>query len=402
MIEATGTEDQALDFLVNRNDLADCKLVAATPPGRQELRPGQVLMEISKFGLSSNNITYAVLGESLGYWKYFPAEDGWGRIPAWGFGRVMKTRHAQIEEGDRIYGYFPISTHHVAEFGPAAGELFVETSAHRSALPAVYNRYTRSARNGRADPLRDDLHVVLRPLFTTSWLLDDFLADNGYFGARTLVISSASSKTALGLAFLLSRRKDRPFEIVGLTAGANMAFVKRTGFFDAVLAYESLDAIPRGHPAVFVDMAGNGEVASAVHHHLAGELKYSCRVGLTHWNKPAREEALPGAAPALFFAPAQSHKRVQEWGAEEFRRRLDAAWEQLAEMAARHLDIVRVSGPASVSRVYRDLLDRGARPEQGHVLSWSSPARPTNTPLQHLRIDNHVPRNPPEKRARRR
>ena len=370
-VETAGTDCQALDFLVNRNNVADCKLVVAAQPGSVELQPGQVLMELDKFGLTSNNITYAVLGDSMGYWKYFPAENGWGRIPAWGIGRVLKSRHVQIQEGDRIYGYFPVSTHHVAKFGAAAGDSFVEMSEHRKGLPALYNRYTLSARDAKIDALKEDIHVVFRPLFTTSWLLDDFLADNEFFGARTLIISSASSKTALGLAFLLSLRKNRSFQVVGLTSAANMAFVKRSAFFDVVLRYENLALSPNDRAAAFIDIAGNGEVARAVHHHLGDQMKYSCAVGLTHWNKSAQGEALPGAQPVLFFAPAQGQKRVQEWGPEEFKQRSNAAWEQLAAMAARCLNIVRVSGPESVSRLYRDLLDRGTRPEQGHVLSWS-------------------------------
>ena len=44
---------------------------------------------------------------------------------------------------------------------------------------------------------------MYRPLFFTSFMLADQLEDNDWFGAEVLVLSSASSKTAYGTAFLL-------------------------------------------------------------------------------------------------------------------------------------------------------------------------------------------------------
>ena len=45
--------------------------------------------------------------------------------------------------------------------------------------------------------------MIVRPLFITSFMLADFLQDNAFFGARQVVVSSASSKTAYGTAFCL-------------------------------------------------------------------------------------------------------------------------------------------------------------------------------------------------------
>src|SRR5207249_842707 len=115
----------------------------------------------------------------------------------------------------------------------------VDASAHRATLPPIYNQYTRVA----ADPAYERAHeaeiAVFRPLFTTSFLLDDFLAENGFFDAGTVVLSSASSKTALGLAFLLSRARDGRPRVIGLTSAGNGGFVTGTGYYDVVLAYDS-------------------------------------------------------------------------------------------------------------------------------------------------------------------
>ena len=82
---------QALDFLVNRQDLRQFKLVPATAPAEIDLLPGQVLLSISMFGFTSNNVTYAAFGEAMQYWAFFPAPEGWGRIPVWGYGDVIRS-----------------------------------------------------------------------------------------------------------------------------------------------------------------------------------------------------------------------------------------------------------------------------------------------------------------------
>ena len=54
---------------------------------------------------------------------------------------------------------------------------------HRAELHLIYHHYAAS----RSDPLHsvstEDIPALLRPLFATSFLIDDFLADNQFFGA---------------------------------------------------------------------------------------------------------------------------------------------------------------------------------------------------------------------------
>jgi Protein of unknown function (DUF2855) len=362
--------DSIVDFLVRKQDLGECKFVTRASGQDVELRPGQVLLSIEKFGLTSNNITYAMLGDNMGYWNFFPAEAGWGRIPVWGYGVVARSNHAEIVEGECFYGYYPTSTHLVADLARVNSEQFIDVSAGRRALPEVYNRYTRRRSGSISDPDGENLEVLLRPLLTTAYLLDDFLEQNGFFGAHAIVLSSASSKTALGLAYLLSRRTDRPYKVVGLTSAANGDFVERYKFFDQAVPYDRVSSLPTEQPIVFVDLAGNGQVLRSVHRHFSDQIKYSCRVGLTHWQSLSPDEALPGPQPTLFFAPAQSDKRMQEWGPEVFRQRFERAWGELAEMASHCIAIVHGHGQEALRRVYLDVLAGRAKPEQGHVQSW--------------------------------
>ncbi|MEO8429628.1 MAG: DUF2855 family protein, partial [Verrucomicrobiota bacterium] len=92
---------------------------------------------------------------------------------------------------------------------------------------------------------------------------------------------SASSKTALGLAQLLSAQRRGGRRVIGLTSVGNAAFVRGTGYYDDVVTYDSLSALPADTQAVLVDFAGNGALLAGVHRQLGDRLAYSCRVGIT-------------------------------------------------------------------------------------------------------------------------
>src|SRR5215468_254161 len=268
-------DSQALDVLVERDNLRRCKVVPGAQSERTELQAGQALLRVDAFAFTANNVTYAVAGDMLSYWSFFPAPAGWGRVPVWGFGDVLRSTHRELAVGERVFGYFPMSTHLVVQPDQVAPGRFIDATPHRAALPVVYNQYSRVAGEDGYAAEHEDQQMVLRPLFMTAFLLDDFIADNDAFGARTVVLSSASSKTALGLAYLLHRNRRGLVDVTGLTAAANRAFVEGLGCYDRVLTYEQIGSLPSDVPAVFVDMAGNGTVVSALHHHLRDNLKYS-------------------------------------------------------------------------------------------------------------------------------
>ncbi|MEK2635184.1 DUF2855 family protein [Pseudomonas aeruginosa] len=206
------------------------------------------------------------------------------------------------------------------------GSGFVDASEHRRNLPSVYNQYLRCS----SDPLYrasdEALQMLLRPLFTTPFLLDDFLAEHAFFGATDLLLSSASSKTAIGLAFLLQRnraQRGQDYRIVGLTSAGSRAFVEGLGCYDELLAYDRLDALDTSGDALSVDFAGNGALLGQLHQRLGDRLRYSCLVGAAHWDqRGGLPKALPGPTPKLFFAPAQAEKRLKDWGGAAFQARL--------------------------------------------------------------------------------
>ena len=353
-----------MDFLVAKDDLHRCCFLEEPA---SELEQGQARLEVASFGLTSNNITYATFGDAMSYWDFFPAEEGWGRIPVWGFAEVRASRVPELEDGTRVFGYLPPSSELTVAPARADAQGFIDASPHRSKLPPTYNRYARTD----ADPIyqaeHEDQQMLLRPLFFTSYLIDDFLADGDFFGARTVVVSSASSKTANGLAFLLSRRDG--VDVIGLTSAAGAGFVRGLGVYDHVVAYDSLEELP-SEPAVYVDIAGDSAVRDAVHSHFGADLTHSAVVGATHHDRMGSvPDSLPGPRPTFFFAPDRVTKRSADWGRDGLEQRLADAWRPYVEWTTGWLEVIHDSGPEALERAYLDLLDGRIDPARAHVLT---------------------------------
>lgn len=358
----------ALDFQVARGELRRCRLVETVVPEPQD---GEALLRIERFALTANNITYGVFGDAMQYWQFFPAPEGWGRIPVWGFATVVRSRSPQIAEGERVYGYLPMATHLVVQPGRIAETTFMDGSAHRRALPAAYQLYRRVSKDTTHDPQHEDQQALLSPLFITSFLIEDFLADNALFGARSVVIASASSKTALGVAHRLSKNRPQSCEVIGLTSARNRAFCEGLGHYDRVVTYDALESLPADTPSVYVDMAGDGALLARVHNHFRDALRYSCIVGATHWEQRGTQHQLPGAKPQFFFAPAQIKKRTQDWGPGGVDQRFAEAWQAFLPSLSRWLRVQR-SPAAQIETVYREVLEGRSTPETGHIVTWDS------------------------------
>jgi hypothetical protein len=353
-----------MDFQIALDDLHRCR-VADTPPS--ELRDGEARLSVERFGLTANNVTYAKFGEAMSYWKFFPAAEGWGHMPVWGFARVSESRDAALEEGTRVYGYLPPADELVVAPADVDARGFRDGAEHRAGLPPVYNAYARTDVDPFYDARTEDLQILLRPLFFTSWLIDDFLADRGLLDGNVLVLSSASSKTAIGLAFLLSRREG--VEVIGLSSLRGAEFARSLGCYSDVVVYEDGSALPDGD-AVYVDMAGDARVRDLVHRHFGPRLVHSAVVGATHHEHlAALPEGLPGAPPTFFFAPDQVSKRTEDWGAPELQRRLAESWHPFIEWTGGWLEVLSGEGGAALEDAYLRLLDGHVDPAQAFVFT---------------------------------
>jgi len=375
------TLDAGRRLLIDRSDLHRTQIVPdPDSPAQRPLLPGQARLVVEHFALTANNITYAAFGDVMKYWRFFPAPDAaWGCLPVWGFAVVAESRAEGVTVGRRYWGYLPAGTHLVVQPARVTDAGFVDAAAHRQDGAAVYNQYVACDADPTWLPRTEGLQAVLRPLFTTSFLIDDFLADNAFFGARQLLLSSASSKTAYGTAFCLALRRGSPGtpSVIGLTSAGKLDFTRALGCYDGVHRYDDVAALDPEVPTVYVDFAGHAGLRRTVHEHFGAALLYSSSIGGTHWSELGTAQGLPGPRPVLFFAPAQIKKRSapppEGWGREALQQRLAAAWTAFIDRVDRAddpwLHIVNHAGAAALQAAYTALLDGRADAGAGLMLT---------------------------------
>ena len=355
-------------LLVNRKDFADVTLVTQEDGA---LADGFIRADIGPFALTANNITYMVTGNQIGYWKFFEPSDygieqaGTGRMPVWGYAEVTESKCKDVEVGTKLYGFFPIAKSIDLKPVKLSPLGFQDGNDHRANLHPVYNSYTFTDADPSFVEAFDDLQPVLRPLFTTSFLIDDFFTDSDFFGAEQIIVISASSKTALGTAFCL--KQSGSVKVVGLTSEGNKDFVKDTGFYHEVQTYDTITDLNPDVKTAIIDMAGNGRVNANLYDHFEENLVYNCMVGKSHWKGAPPPKAKKGAPPVMFFAPGRAKLRMGEWGGERFAQNLGARWIPFCKSAHSWLSVSQESGAPAFLKCYKDHLNNQADPSKGYL-----------------------------------
>ena len=336
------------------------------------LATDEVVLKIDKFALTANNISYAIAGDTLGYWQFFPSEQSWGRLPVMGFAEVVASNNDQVNIGERVWGFMPMATHVKITAGKVTKGGFSDISPHREGLSPIYAPFERVESNPFYKVENEDFEMLVRGLFTTSWLIDDFMFDNNYFGATEYLITSASSKTSIALAFAIKERGE--LLAVGITSESNRDFVEALGCYDKVISYDEITQLDANTPSVLVDMAGSKTTLTAIHNHFMEQLKYSCRVGVTHHsdliaNELSTDLNLPGAKPTFFFAPTQLKKRTVDWGTNESMTKINASLLRFITFFRSIITINHTTESADINKVYQKTLMGKADAAIGQVLS---------------------------------
>ena len=379
-----------MDFEVDRQNFRRTRTTAGQDTA---LSPGQVRLAVERFALTTNNVTYAVVGDMLDYWGFFPTEAPWGRLPAMGLGSVVESAHPDIATGGRYFGFYPMSSDVVITAEPLSSTAaappdmtrstdavaFRDVGPHRAQHAATYTDFRDVATDAMFNPDKADEFLLLWGMFMTSFLVDDYLGDadaegDVFRGAGQTLITSASSKTSICLAACLARREGH--HSVGVTSPRNRSFVEGLGLYDEVITYDEIDRTDGRVSSGLVDMAGSGPVRSAIHTHLADNLKFSIAVGATHWEEMGGDSDLPGPRPEFFFAPSQSAKRSRDWGPDELANRIARAFHDLLDHTERWLTVVHRTGPDGIEATYRELLEGLADPAIGYVCSMSETSPP--------------------------
>ncbi|MHA7818555.1 MAG: DUF2855 family protein [Erythrobacter sp.] len=354
---------------VRKGALSEASLVT-TDLG--ELADGAVRLEVESFSVTANNITYAVVGDGFGYWNFFPPatdEEGLGIVPMWGHAKVVESNHGEIAVGERVYGYLPMATHLDVRPGNVSAGTFVDMTDYRQPMSPIYNSYSRLAADPEHDAGREAERMIFGPLFKTGFLIEYFMRSEEWFGASELVITSASSKTAMGLASV-AQANSPDIKRIGLTSVGNVDFVEETGLYDKVATYDEIGNLPLNE-CVSVDFAGNAEVLGRLHDHFGKLLKYSCLVGATHIEARSTfggERDLAGPEPVLFFAPDHAVAFFKEHGPEEGGKQMAGAWHTFLGSVEGAVEIERKEGLEAARSTYLEMIGGKVDPAKGIVI----------------------------------
>lgn len=357
-----------MDLVVKRKDIS--KLLDVVSPSLT-IGDGEILVKVEKFSLTSNIVSYGTAGESLGYFNFFPTNDNkeTARIPVWGYSKVVVSRCTGINEGDRYYGYYPMSNFLVLKPGKIKDDSFVDIIEHRTKLPGVYNTYYNVTKADWYDNKLEDLIILLRPLCLTGYLLSVFLGYEKNFSAKNVLITSASSKTSLSLAFELSRHSE--FNVIGLTSEKNIDFVKSTKFYSKVVSYSDVEKVlDKSDTYTIVDMRGNSDFLLSLDSHFSDKLKYICLVGNTDW-KETKSKVKFKAKKAFFFAPSQGVRLVKDHGQEKVNEMMSTAFTDFVTSCSKNgiFKMVNVSGEPDIKAMFDKITQNKVAPNEAVICS---------------------------------
>ena len=349
------------EFLVNKNDFFTTTFLDSEKPIAKK---NEVLLKIEKYAFTSNNITYAIMGKTLNYWNFFPTKESNGIIPVWGFAYVVSSNHKNILVGDRYYGYFPMSNYlkvipkNIKFFG------FVDGSKHRKDLPAVYNLYTKVSK--KFDQILE-YHPTIKPLFLTSFLNYYYLRDENFFDSDQIILTSASSKTALSLAFLLKKNKvlDQK-KVIGITSENNIDFLLNIGFYDKVISYDSLESERNKSKVIVIDFAGNSDYLKKIHNYFGDLLKHVCLIGLADWSSKMDFKLIPNSK--FFFAPSHAESRYKKMGVKETMLLADNIMNEFIVKIKDYLKLTYVEDRMELNELYLNFLNGKIDPSKAYIV----------------------------------
>lgn len=353
----------ATTTLFNKSDLTEHKVLSEELP---PLGEGEVRLRVESFSVTANNVTYAVMGDMFGYWNFFPGQGDYGVVPMWGHAVVEASQHPDITVGERVYGYLPMATHLDVLPANISTDGFTDSAAHRQPMSPIYNRYSRLAADPEHQPNKEAERMIFGPLFKTGFLIEAMFAREGWYGAQNLIVTSASSKTAM--ATIHCAKVSAPhIRRIGLTSAGNVDFVRATGLYDEVLSYDVVGSLPQT-PSVSVDFAGNSALLYGIHSTLGDNLKYSCTVGATHVGHSQGTEGLPGPTPILFFAPDHAVAIVKEVGPQAFGMAVAKSWTSFLDAVAGAVKVDERAGLDAAATAFTDTLAGKADPAVGIII----------------------------------
>lgn len=362
------------EIWIEKSNVANTKVIEKTVDIAQ-LSSDEVLLKIDTLGFSANNVTYSVFGDKMGYWGFFPADDKWGIVPMWGFATVLESNHADVKVAEKVFGYLPMASHLVIKAGKISATHFFDISEKRKSISPVYDNYVRCATDPGYQADREAWQLNYRPLFMTSFVLDDFVGE-GLATAdqpiKQVILTSASSKTAYGAAHLLLKHKAErglDYEVVGLTSAGNKSFTQDLNCYDQVISYDEVAQLGQDKSSWVLDFAGNKSLLLNLQNQFADKLDKLVLIGST--DVDAQQDKPNGHLDSeFFFAPSQVKKRTGEWGQAGFAAQYAKAWQSFAVHMNDKVQVAEYLGAKAIEALYHTGLENKLNNLEINVLKF--------------------------------
>lgn len=354
-----------------RKDMFFKGTLAETPQSAHTLEEGELLVKVDQFAFTSNNITYAVAGDFLGYWQFFPPvgtdSDGWGVIPVWGFADVVESKVDGIPVGDRFFGYFPPASHLKMKPNRLSDQQFIEGSEHRAKLPQGYNLYRRVLAEPGYDTSFDQARALLYPLYLTSYSIVGSVEDDSYYEAEQILILSASSKTSIGCGYAFKALNNVP-KTIGVTSSAHVDSIRKLGLYDETISYDDVFNLDPSKATLIIDMSGNSGLLVKLHQHFGDQMKKTINVGLTHWTNAMPQKGINTERSTQFFAPTYVQRKAKEWGYQTFSEKTNAFITEAAAKTSKWLTFRTIDGLKGMAAIHQDVCDGNIPPNEGLIV----------------------------------
>ncbi|PYI03144.1 hypothetical protein BO78DRAFT_375660 [Aspergillus sclerotiicarbonarius CBS 121057] len=146
----------------------------------------QIPTPTTPLALTTNNLTYALLGDYANWWSAYPLPpttpapyndaSAWGIVPGWGFATITSSTLAELSPGTTLWGYWPLSSHSIdLQLTPGTpANHFIETSPHRQSLMSLYNRYVALDLKDR-DLDSQAWEAAMRPIWACGYFLSEYV-----------------------------------------------------------------------------------------------------------------------------------------------------------------------------------------------------------------------------------
>ena len=354
-----------------KQGLGKTRIVPTDAIDKNNLKENELVVEVNAFSFTANNITYGVAGDMLGYWQFFPAldnkDDQWGIIPVWGFATVTASNCAEVDVGERLFGYFPTGNELKMSNVILKQDKLIDGAEHRAKLPPGYNTYTRVKLEPGYARAFDNERMLLWPLHVTSFSLWDCLVMNDWYGADQVLVLSASSKTSLGLGFAINiDAQAKPS--VGVTSSGNQAWVESVGLYNEVVNYDDIAKLDASKKVAIVDMSGNIGLLNKLNEHYGENLMHCLNVGITHRAESGHHTDIPEDRKSFFFAPGHIQKRMSDWGPQEFFKRSGTFLQQSIADSKRWMKVSDLNGLSDLEEKFQAIADGKIAPELGLIV----------------------------------